>query len=138
LLQNRAALLTAQEMLSLQSQNKTIDIVLRARICTMVRVLNIFLDRTLQFMWRNASMVVAKAQGHGSTCARSICKWILDFVQEGTLPLHFYCGQQTILEDEGILQEIQEQLTKKAKSSFIKAQDVCKIVASARVQMKLT
>ena len=83
-------------------------------------------------------MVVAKAQGHGSTCTRSICKWILDFVQEGTLPLHFYCGQQTILEDEGILQEIQEQLTKKAKSSFIKAQDVCKIVASARVQTKLT
>ena len=83
-------------------------------------------------------MVVAKAQGHGSTRMRSIRKWILDFVQEGTLPLHFYCGQQTILEDEGILQEIQEQLTEKAKSSFIKAQDVCEIVASVRVQMKLT
>ena len=83
-------------------------------------------------------MVVAKAQGHGSTRTRSIRKWILDFVQEGTLPLHFYCGQQTILEDEGILQEIQEQLTEKAKSGFIKAQDVCEIVASARVQTKLT
>ena len=44
LLRNRAALLTAQETLSLQSQNKTIDIVLRAHICAMVGVLNIFLD----------------------------------------------------------------------------------------------
>ena len=83
-------------------------------------------------------MVVAKAQGHGSTCVRSIHKWILDFVQEGMLPLHFYCGQQTILEDEGILQEIQKQLTEKTKSGFIKAQDVCEIIASVRVQMKLT
>ena len=54
------------------------------------------------------------------------------------LPLHFYCGQQTILEDEGILQEIQKQLTEKTKSGFIKAQDVCEIIASVRVQMKLT
>ena len=80
-------------------------------------------------------MVVAKAQGHGSTRARSIRTWVLDFVQEGTLPLHSYgYTRQTALEDEEIVQEIQAELSERAKSGFIKAQDVCEIVASMKTQ----
>jgi hypothetical protein len=80
-------------------------------------------------------MVVATAQGHGPTRARSIRTWVLDFVQERTLPFHSYgYTRQTVLEDEDVLQEIKGELSEKAKSGFIKAQDVCEIVASKKLQ----
>lgn len=139
LLRDRAALSRAQEALSLQSQDKSLDIVFRARICAMVGVLNLFLDPDLPYTWRKASMVVAKAQGCGSNRARCICGWVLDFVRDGKLPLHSYrYSRHTILEDEGILQELHEQLTERAKANFIKAEDLCEIIASERVQMILT
>jgi hypothetical protein len=119
-----------------QSQEKSsLDIVFRAHISAMIGVLNLFLDPELSYTWREASMVVAKAQGHGSTRARSIRTWVLDFVREGTLPLHSYgYTRKTVLEDEEVLQEIQKALLEKSKSGFIKAQDVCDIVASEDLQ----
>ena len=84
-------------------------------------------------------MVVAKAQGRGLNFMCHIQKWILDFVPEGTLPLHSYCyNWKIVLEDEGILKEIQEQLMKKAKGSFIKAEDLCEIIAGEKVQAMIT
>ena len=80
LLRDCAALSRARETLMLRSQDKLLDVVFRAHISAMVGVLNIFLDPDLPYTWRKASMVVAKAQGHGSTRARSIRAWILDFV----------------------------------------------------------
>lgn len=80
-------------------------------------------------------MVIAKAQGNGSTRVCSIWTWVLDFVWEGTLPLHSYgYTRKTVLEDEEVLQEIQKVLSEKSKSGFIKAQDVCDIVASEDLQ----
>jgi len=137
LLRDRAVLLQAQKRLTLQSQDKALDVVFRARVSAMIGILNIFLDPELPYTWRKASMIVAKAQGHGETRARSIRRWVLDFVREGTLPLHGYCySRQTILEDEDILQEIKEELSKTAKAGFIKAQDLCDIVAGERLQSK--
>jgi hypothetical protein len=139
LLGNRAVLLRAQEALSTQSQDKTLDVVFRARICAMVGVLNLFLDLDLSYSWRKASMIVAKAQGCGPRRARCIRGWVLDFVRDGKLPFHSYgYSRHTILEDENILQELQEQLTERAKASFIKAEDLCEIVASEKVQTILT
>ena len=101
----------------------------------MIGVLNLFLDPELSYTWREATMVVAKAQGHGSTRARSTRTWVLDFVREGTLPLHSYgYTRKTVLEDEEVLQEIQKALSEKSKSGLIKAQDVCDIVASEDLQ----
>ena len=91
LLRDRAVLLQAQKRLTLQSQDKALDVVFRARISAMIGILNIFLDTELPYTWRKASMIVAKAQGHGETRACSIRRWVLDFVREGTLPLHGYC-----------------------------------------------
>jgi hypothetical protein len=92
----------------------------------MIRVLNLFLDPDLPYIWRKASIIVAKAQGHGPSRARCIQKWILDFVQEGKFLLHSYrYGHQTVLGDEDVLQEIQEALSEKAKNSFVKAEDLC-------------
>ena len=102
----------------------------------MIGVLNLFLDPGLSYTWRESSMIVAKAQGHGSTRARSVRMWILDFVREGKLPLHSYgYTRSTVLEDDDVLQEIQRQLSERAKSGFIKAEDICDTVASESLQI---
>src|SRR6266852_829658 len=80
-------------------------------------------------------MIVTKAQGHGSTHVRSVQTWILDFVREGRLPFHSFCyTQQTVLEDDNISQKIQSELSKRAKSGFIQAEVICKLVASKKFQ----
>jgi hypothetical protein len=133
LLHDHAALSRARKRL--QSDEKSLDVIFRARVTAMIGVLNLFLDPGLSYTWREASMVVAKAQGHGVCRARSIRTWILDFVREGRLPLHSYrYTRETVLEDEDVLQEIQGVLTEKARGGFIKTEDVCDIVASERVQ----
>jgi hypothetical protein len=133
LLRDHAALSRARKRL--QSDEKSLDVIFRARVTAMIGVLNLFLDPGLSYTWREASMVVAKAQGHGVRRARSIRTWILDFVREGRLPLHSYCyTRETVLEDEDVLQEIQGVLTEKARGGFIKTEDVCDIVVSERVQ----
>jgi hypothetical protein len=68
LLRDRAALSRARK--KLQSQDKSLDVVFRARISAMIGVLNLFLDPGLSYTWREASMVVAKAQGNGSARAQ--------------------------------------------------------------------
>ena len=123
LLHNHAILLKAQESLSSQSQDKSsLDVVFWVCISTMIGVLNLFLDLELPYTWREASMVVTKAQEHRSTHVHSIWTWVLDFVYEGRLPFHSYGYiRQTVLEDEDVLQEIQEELSEKLKAGFIKA-----------------
>ena len=137
LLCDRVVLLGALDMLTLLSHDKLLDVVFQACICAMIGVLNLFLDRDLPYTWRKASMVVAKAAGHGPAWAHTIRKWVLDFVRDGTLPIHCY-SWKAILNNEDILQGIQEQLIEKAKASFIKAEDVCEIVASERIQLMFT
>jgi hypothetical protein len=80
-------------------------------------------------------MIVAKVQGCGPARARSIRAWILDFVREEKLPFHSYCyARDSVLENDDVVQAIQEELSERAKGGFIKAEDVCEIVASERVQ----
>ena len=68
LLHDRAVLSRAREELSLRSQDKkSFDVVYRACISIMIGVLNLFLDPELPYTWREALMVIAKAQGNGST-----------------------------------------------------------------------
>ena len=101
----------------------------------MLGVINLFLDIELPHTWRKASMIVAKAQGAGSNRARNVRRWIIEFINEGELPLHSYCyNRPTVLEHEDVAQEIQERLTERAKSGFIKADDVCDIIASNAIQ----
>ena len=72
LLQDHAALLEAEEMLSERSRDKSLDVVLRAQICAMLGVINLFLDIDVPHTWRKASIIVAKAQGAGPNWARNI------------------------------------------------------------------
>ena len=85
-------------------------------------------------------MVVATAQGHGVACARSIRTWVLDFVRggEASLPFLWLYTRQTVLEDEDLLKEIQEELSEKSRrQASIKAQDVCDIVAGEKILQNL-
>jgi hypothetical protein len=101
----------------------------------MLGVINLFLDTELPHTWRKASIIVAKAQGAGSNWACNIRRWIIEFINEGELPLHSYCyNRPTVLEHEDVAWEIQERLTERAKSGFIKADDVCNIIASNAIQ----
>ena len=80
-------------------------------------------------------MVIAKAQSAGPNQACNIRRWIFKFVKEGKLPLHSYSYKKpTALEDEGVAQEIQKRLSEKAKTGFIKTEDLCEIVASDSIQ----
>jgi hypothetical protein len=132
LLRDHAALSRARERLQSQAKaEKSLDVIFRARISDMIGILNLFLDPGLSYTWRESSLIVAKAQGHETTHVHSVCAWVLDFVQKGLLPFHSYgYTRQTVLEDDDVLQKIQEELNEKAKRGFIKADDVCEIVAS--------
>ena len=137
LLHNCDMLSRAWESLQRKSQDKSLDVVFQARISATAGVLNIFLNPELPYTWRGASMIVAKAQGHESSHVHSIWAWVLDFVHEGTLPLHSFCyTHQTVLEDDDIVQETQWELTKRAKGGCMKAEDDCEIVASKKLQAK--
>ena len=130
-----AVLSKGQERL-LQSQDKLLlDVVFQACISAMIGVLNIFLNPKLSFTWRELLIVVATAQGHGVACTCSIWTWVLDFVWEERLPFYSYgYTRQTVLKDKDLLKEIQEELLEKLKAGFIKAQDVCDIVAGKKIQ----
>ncbi len=68
LLCNHVVLLRAQEKLLPQSQDKrSLDVVYQALISAMIGVLNLFLDPDLSYTWREASMIVTKVQGNGTT-----------------------------------------------------------------------
>jgi hypothetical protein len=62
--------------------------VLCGRIEAMTRLLNLYLDKTLGYTWIKASVVVAKSEGHGTTCAQSIRQWAIKFVGTRELPCH--------------------------------------------------
>ena len=51
--------------LAVRGKDKTIDIIFRAHIMAMVGVLNLYLDPELHYGWEQASIIVAKSQGHG-------------------------------------------------------------------------
>jgi len=97
----------------------------------MLGVINLFLDTDLLYTWRKALMIIAKAQSAGPNRACNIRWWIVKFVKEGKLPLHSYGYEKpTALDNKGVAQAIQKRLSKKAKSGFIKIEDLCEIVAS--------
>ncbi|KAJ7498371.1 hypothetical protein B0H11DRAFT_2381653 [Mycena galericulata] len=70
----------ATASLSVKSKDKKLDVFFRARITAMAGTLNLYLDSELSYTWREASMIVARSQGHGSYRARCIRNWIHAFL----------------------------------------------------------
>jgi hypothetical protein len=83
----------------------------------MVSFLNLFLDKDLEYTWKNASTIIAKAQGQGKMRAWAIREWVLCFIRTGELPHRQMCWKRaTVLADEEIAEAIRLALAEKGKS----------------------
>ncbi|KAJ7116133.1 hypothetical protein C8R43DRAFT_1137998 [Mycena crocata] len=136
---NFPALRRAVASLTLKSKDKNLDVFFRARITAMVGTINLYLDSELSYSWRQASMIVAKAQGHGPYHARSIRTWIHTYLTTKRLPLHRY-GQyhSSILNDEDFAGSIKLYLQSiSEKKGHFTAQTLVDYVASPDIQEKL-
>ncbi|KAH9005449.1 hypothetical protein EDB86DRAFT_3071149 [Lactarius hatsudake] len=135
---DRPALRESCTKLTRMCRDKSLDVVSRARITVMVGVLNLYLETELCYTWRNASLVVAKAQGQGTAHACNLRKWVLNFVQSGSLPLrHHGQPKSTILCNEDISQSLQLQLVEHTKRGHIKAADLVETISSPNMQENL-
>ena len=74
----------------------------------MVGTLNLYLDLDLSYTWQEASLIVAKAEGHGVRHACNLQTWIHAYLKRVKLPVHCY-GQfhSSILDDEDLAMAIQ-------------------------------
>lgn len=85
---NFPALQRAAASLELEAKNKKHDLLFRGRILAMFGTLTLYLDTSMGYSWRKASMVVAKSQGHGTHLARRIRDWLHTYLATKKLPLH--------------------------------------------------
>jgi hypothetical protein len=122
-----------------KARTRLLDVFFRARITAMAGALNLYLDSELSYTWRQASMIVAKSQGHGSYRAHCIRSWLHAFLTTKKLPLHCY-GQyhSSILNDEDFADEIKLHLQSVSKKEgHFKAQDLVDFIASPEMQTRL-
>jgi hypothetical protein len=104
----------------------------------MVATLNLYLDPELTYSWCDASLIAAKASGHGVTYAQNSHTWLHHYLHSGKLPMHCYGNyNKLILDDEDFAQDIQLHLTEIAKKEYIRAQDIVDYVVTPEVQAKL-
>ena len=132
------ALRRAKAKLTVKSKDKKLDVFFRSRITAMVATLNLYMDPDLNYSWRDASLIAAKAAGRGINHVRNLQSWIRQYLHSEKLPLHRYgTHHSSILEDEDFAQGIQLHLTEIAKKGYICAQDVVDYVATPEVQAQL-
>lgn len=132
------ALRRAKVRLTLKSKDRKLDVFFRSRITAMVATLNLYLNPELSYSWREASLIAAKAAGHGVNHARNLRIWIRRFLHSEKLPLHRYgTYHSSILDEEDFAQEIHLHLTEIAKKGYIRAQDIVDYVATPEVQARL-
>ncbi|TEB25675.1 hypothetical protein FA13DRAFT_1756509 [Coprinellus micaceus] len=99
----------------------------------MLGVLNLYLDEKLSYTWREASLVAAIAQGHGSSHARNLRTWLHEYLESDRkkLPFHRYGKlRSSILHDEEFSQAIQLHLQEKTRAGdYLRAQDIVDFVS---------
>ena len=101
----------------------------------MVGTLNLYLDKTLLYTWRQASELASKAQGKGTSYARNIRTWIHTYLEDKSLPHDNYgTTNSSLLTDEDFAQRIQLYLLERSKEGYIKAQDIVDFVATEEMQ----
>jgi len=104
----------------------------------MVATLNLYLDSEVSYSWQDASLLAAKAGGHGVNHAHNLRTWIRQYLHSGKLPLHRYGAyHSSILDEEDFAQEIHLHLTEIAKKGYIRAQDIVDYIATPDVQVRL-
>ncbi|KAG2109983.1 uncharacterized protein F5147DRAFT_772825 [Suillus discolor] len=136
--QDFPALRHVRAKLIVQAKNKQLDVIFWACISAMTGALNLYLDPELSYSWCEASLLVTKSHGKGSSHARNIRTWIHHFLHHKKLPLHHYGRySNSILEDEDFAQDIQLHLMEVAKHGYICAQDIVDYITRPEVQGRL-
>ena len=139
LLQDCARLQAVQKELSVIAKHKNLDAVLRGRVVAMVTVLNLYLEESLGYSWRQASEIAAKSEERGINCAPSVRGWVLKFVRTGELPAHKLGGTKwTVLDDDDVAHEMKLALSERAKAGFLTASDIVDIVLSPEMQARFS
>jgi len=132
------ALRRAKARLTLKSKDKKLDVFFQSCLTAMVATLNLYLDPKVSYSWQEASLVAAKAAGHGLNHARNLRSWIRQYLHSEKLLLHQYgTYHSSILDEEDFAQEIHLHLTEIAKKCYIRAQDIVDYVATPKVQARL-
>lgn len=135
ILGDHSKLREASARLTKEATRGDLDVIVRARIASMVGLLNIYTDESLGYSWIKASELVAKTQGRGANHARRIRKWSMGFLKSNDLPFHqLNWKRSTILDDEDIAEEIRARMMVKVTGGFLKAEDVVDIVAGPQMQ----
>jgi len=124
--------------LSRKVKDPKLAVVLRFRVVSMVGTLNLYLDKTLLYTWRQASELASKAQGRGTSHARRIRTWIHAYLDNKSLPKDNYgTSNNSLLADEDFAQSIQLYLLERSKGGYIAAKDVVDFVAMEKMQEKI-
>ena len=132
------ALRRAKAELETRHKKKNLDLFFRARVTSMIALINLFLDPELDYGWMKCSKLVAKAVGKGSiNHARNLRRWVVAYIQHGSLPLNRYGRLNTsILDDEDLAQQIHLHLIGIAKDGYVRAQNVVDMMATPDLEMK--
>ena len=124
--------------LSQKVKDAKLAIVLSSRVVSMVGTLNLYLDKSLPYTWRQASELASKAQGKGTGYARKIRTWIHAYLDNKNLPKDNYgTSNHSLLADEDIAQTMQLYLLERSKEGYITAKDVVDFVATEEMQERI-
>ena len=128
----------SQKDLLLKVRDPKLTVVLHSQIASMAGTLNLYLDETLPYTWRQASELALTAQGKGTSYARQIQTWIHTYLDEKKLPKDNYgATNNSLLADEDFAQSIQLYLLEISKGGYISAKDVVAFVATEEMQEKI-
>ena len=133
------ALHRAKAELETRHKKKNLDLFFQARVTSMIALINLFLDPELDYGWMECLKLAAKAVGKGSVNhARNLRRWVVAYMQHGSLPLNRYGHLNTsILDDEDLSQQIHLHLIGIAKDGYVRAQDVVDVMATPEMKRYL-
>jgi len=105
----------------------------------MIALINLFLDPELDYGWMECSKLATKAVGKGCVNhARNVRRWVVAYMQHGSLPLNRYGRLNTsILDDKDLAQQIHLHLIVIAKDGYVRAQDVVDVMVTPEMKCYL-
>ena len=121
-------------------KHETTNLWVQHRINGMLALCHLFSSPGSKYTWTEASELAATALGRGTTFARKLRRWVIEFEREGmvyeVLPLTRHGRFDTRrLFDEDLSRKIQEYLLQlRNTKKYFKAEDVVDIVASPEMQ----
>ena len=88
ILNDQHKLWEASAQLAKEMKKGNLDVIVQAHVAAMIGLLNIYTDDNLGYSLIRSSEIVARTQGHGTSHARCIREWAVEFLEWGHLPLY--------------------------------------------------